>query len=82
MSKYEAKPKDGLGARAGTVGAKINAALSGRWQTVDAIAKKTGLPKSTVANRLHRARYRHPNIFKYERVIRFRVIKPKSKKKK
>jgi hypothetical protein len=78
MSKYQTKPRDGFGSLIGSTFAKINAAMvPGRWMSVDAIAKKTGLPKATVANSLHRGRYRKKRIYEYERLIRFKLIKKK-----
>ncbi len=71
-SKYKAKPVDKLGSRQGTIGARINKALSSKWQTIEEIEKKVrGVSHKIILNRLHRGAYK--GVLQYERIIRFRI---------
>jgi hypothetical protein len=77
MSKYKSKPIDGQGSRKGTVAAKVNSAMSTKWQTIEQITKKVrGATAQQVKMRLHIGRYK--GIYDYERTIKFK-LKRKSK---
>jgi hypothetical protein len=77
-SKYKPKPHDSLGSREGTFAAKVNKVMTTSWQTVEEIQRKAGsIPSKSVRRRL----YHGVQIGKYdyERTIRFKIKKAKSK---
>lgn len=71
MSKYVAKPKDKFGNRTGTIASAVNAVMSTKWQTVEEIAGKTGLPVSSVRSRLQEGKAE--GLYDYTREIKFKL---------
>jgi hypothetical protein len=78
MSTYKPKKRDGLGAMDGSIAAKVNEAMTGKWQSVEVIQKKVGMPMRSVRRRLYQGVY--TGLYEYERVIQFKLKKRKSKK--
>lgn len=75
MKKYKAKQRDELGSRVGTTAARVNKAMSKKWQNVETIISKTRLPKRAVVRRLHHGV--ELGIYEYERIIRFKLKRRK-----
>jgi hypothetical protein len=73
MSSYKAKPKDGHGLRKGTKAARVAAAVTSKWQTVEEIAKKAHLKRADVLVKLHAGR--NNGLYEYERIIKFKLKK-------
>lgn len=71
--KYKPKPKDENGVRKGTKAAKVARAVTDKWQTVEAIAKKCRLKRDEVLVKLHAGKMN--GLYEYERTIQFRKKK-------
>lgn len=72
--KYKCKPRDRHGSIAGSIAGKVNAAMnSNKWMSVDEIAKKAGIKRSSVQRRLQDGRIK--GIYEYKRIIEFRLKK-------
>jgi len=69
-SKYKAKARDDYGSRKGTIAARVNRAVSVRWQTAEEIAKNAGVPEKSARRRLYHGVEK--GIYDHEKIIRFK----------